>query len=369
MRFAGRNIADYVGMNVADAAGTLARVQLNGSREAIARPILTELGARLGFMVDVGLDYLTLDRRAATLSAGEAQRIRLATQIGSALVGVMYILDEPSIGLHQRDNARLLRTLIGLRDAGNSLNRCRARRGDDPRRGLDRGHGTGRRRARGRGGIRGHTGGTGGGRFPHRQISQSQPGHRDPGRAAIRQRVRAGGRRRPGEQPEIGGRANPAGDAWWGSPGSPARARAPWSRASCTGRPPRRLHGARAQPGEHERLLGLEHIDKVVAIDQAPIGRTPRSNPATYTGVFGPIRELFAAVPGGPGAGLQARPLLIQCEGRALRGVPGRRRLPHRNAVPAGRLRDLRNLRRASVQPGGAANPLSAGTTSPMYWR
>ncbi len=296
VRFAGRNIADYVGMNVADAAGTLARVQLNGSREAIARPILTELGARLGFMVDVGLDYLTLDRRAATLSAGEAQRIRLATQIGSALVGVMYILDEPSIGLHQRDNARLLRTLIGLRDAGNSL--IVVEHDEETIRAadwiVDMGPGAGAH-----GGEVVFEGtlaelevaGSLTGKYLNRSLVIATPAERRSGNgyALVVEGARENNLKSVDARIPLGTLVGVTGVS--GS-GKSTLVTSILHRAAA-----RRLHGARAQAGEHERLLGLEHIDKVVAIDQAPIGRTPRSNPATYTGVFGPIRELFAAVP------------------------------------------------------------------------
>ncbi len=296
VRFAGRGIADYAGMNIVDAAEALAGVRLEGSREAIARPIITELGARLGFMVDVGLDYLTLDRRASTLSGGEAQRIRLATQIGSALVGVMYILDEPSIGLHQRDNARLLSTLMGLRDSGNSL--IVVEHDEETIRAadwiVDMGPGAGAH-----GGevvfegvleeLEASDSLTG--RYLSRSLTIATPDERRSGNghALVVEGARENNLKSMGVRFPLGTLVGVTGVS--GS-GKSTLVTGILHRAAA-----RRLHGSRELPGEHDGVLGLEHIDKVIAIDQAPIGRTPRSNPATYTGVFGPIRELFAAVP------------------------------------------------------------------------
>ena len=296
VRFSGVGIAEYAAMNVAAAAQALTEVELTGNQEAIARPILTELSARLGFMIDVGLDYLTLDRRASTLSGGEAQRIRLATQIGSALVGVMYILDEPSIGLHQRDNARLLGTLMGLRDAGNSLlvvehDEETIRAADWV---IDMGPGAGVH-----GGevvfegtiaelekSRSLTG-----RYLSRDLAIPTPETRRPGngQALVIEGACANNLKSIDARFPLGTLIGVTGVS--GS-GKSTLVAGILQRAAA-----RRLHGSRAQPGDHDRLLGLEHIDKIVAIDQSPIGRTPRSNPATYTGVFGPVRDLFAAVP------------------------------------------------------------------------
>ena len=296
VQFAGRGIADYAGMNIADAAEALAGVRLEDSREAIARPILTELRARLGFMVDVGLDYLTLDRRASTLSGGEAQRIRLATQIGSALVGVMYILDEPSIGLHQRDNARLLRTLMGLRNSGNSL--IVVEHDEETIRAsdwiVDMGPGAGAH-----GGevvFEGvlaelEVGDSLTGKYLSRRLTIPTPAERRPGngQALVIEGARENNLKSVEVRFPLGMLVGVTGVS--GS-GKSTLVLGLLHRAAA-----RRLHGSLEQPGEHDRVLGLARIDKVIAIDQAPIGRTPRSNPATYTGVFGPIRDLFAAVP------------------------------------------------------------------------
>ena len=293
VRFAGTGIAEYSGMNIADAARALKAVQLTGNQEAIARPILTELNARLGFMVDVGLDYLTLDRRASTLSGGEAQRIRLATQIGSALVGVMYILDEPSIGLHQRDNARLLATLVGLRDAGNSLiivehdeNTIRAADWV-----VDMGPGAG---------VHGgeivfegtverlEASDSLTGRYLKRDLAIPTPDARRAGNghAVVVEGARENNLKSIDARFPLGTLIGVTGVSGSGKSTLVANI---LQRAAA-----RRLHGGRAQPGEHDRLLGLEHIDKIIAIDQSPIGRTPRSNPATYIGFYDNIRSLFA---------------------------------------------------------------------------
>ena len=263
----------------------------------IARQILKEIRARLGFLVDVGLDYLTLDRTAGTLSGGEAQRIRLATQIGSGLMGVLYILDEPSIGLHQRDNARLITTLERLRDVGNTLivvehDEETIREADYI---LDIGPGAGEH----------------GGRVvaagtlsdivacPDSLTGQYLSGA---------QSIPVPETRRPGNGKAItieGARENnlkgidvtiPLGTfvAVTGVSGS---GKSTLVREVLYKSLAQSLHKARDRAGLHDRISGLEHLDKVIDIDQSPIGRTPRSNPATYTGLFTPLRELFTQVP------------------------------------------------------------------------
>ena len=263
----------------------------------IARRILKEILARLQFMINVGLDYLTLDRTAVTLAGGEAQRIRLATQIGSQLTGVLYVLDEPSIGLHQRDNARLMRTLLGMRDLGNTLlvvehDEATMRAADWI---IDLGPGAGE-----------HGGEVvvAGTAEDVIACEQSITGAYLSGRRSIQ----VPGRRREGNGGEIvirGAREHnlknidvhiPLGrfvciTGVSGSGKSTLLVEVLYRRLG------QMLHGSRQRAGEHQDLEGAEQIDKIISIDQSPIGRTPRSNPATYTNLFTPTRELFAALP------------------------------------------------------------------------
>ncbi len=263
----------------------------------IARQILKEIRERLGFLVDVGLDYLSLDRAANTLSGGEAQRIRLATQIGSSLMGVLYILDEPSIGLHQRDNNRLIRTLERLRDLGNTL--LVVEHDEETIRSadwiVDIGPGPGEH----------------GGKLvaegPVAAIEhaeESLTGQYLSGRRAIP----IPERRREGNGKSLrvlGARENNLQDVDVAFPlgtftcitGVSGSGKSSLITDTLYRRLAQELHGAKIKPGGHDAMEGISHLDKVVEIDQGPIGRTPRSNPATYTGVFTPIRELFASMP------------------------------------------------------------------------
>lgn len=291
-----KNIAEVTAMSVKEAMAFFQDLELSERDMRIAHQVLKEIRARLGFLSDVGLDYLTLDRRTGTLSAGEAQRIRLATQIGSGLTGVLYVLDEPSIGLHQRDNRRLLNTLKKLRDLGNTVivvehDMETIRTADYV---IDLGPGAG---ADGGEVVAAGT--------PEEVAGnpRSVTGAYLSGRKEIPIPKR---RRTSGRWIEIVGAK--------GHNLKNITVRIPLGTFTCvtgvsgSGKSTlidetlypalaRRLHKAKVEPHPYDVILGVEHIDKVVNIDQSPIGRTPRSNPATYTGVFTPIRELFSSLP------------------------------------------------------------------------
>jgi excinuclease ABC subunit A len=271
---------------------------LNPKQKAIASRILKEINERLGFLVDVGLDYLTLSRASGTLSGGESQRIRLASQIGSGLTGVLYVLDEPSIGLHQRDNARLLETLKRLRDLGNTV--IVVEHDEDAMRSadylVDLGPGAG---------IHGG-----------KLIAHGTPEEVMACAESLTAQYLTGTRRievpttrRPGKKGQMlairGATANNLQNVDIALPigtlscvtGVSGSGKSTLVIDTLYRAVARRLHGARSLPGAHEAMEGLEFIDKVVDIDQSPIGRTPRSNPATYTGAFTPIRDWFSSLP------------------------------------------------------------------------
>ncbi len=308
---AGRNIAQITALSVVDMLDWCRQfaapmeggapgdpgAALSRQARTIATPILREVGSRLDFLIDVGLDYLTLDRTAATLSGGEAQRIRLATQAGSALSGVLYVLDEPSVGLHPRDHARLLRTLVGLRDLGNSVlvvehDEETIRAADYI---IDMGPGAGEH---------------GGEVIAAGTIEQilASP-------ASLTGAYLSGRRRIPVPSPRRAGNGeyliveNAREHNLKGiTIAIPLGTLTCVTGVSGSGKSTlvddvlsRKLHqhffNSKALPGQHDRIRGLEHLDKVIGIDQAPIGRTPRSNPATYTKIFDPIRQLFAQTP------------------------------------------------------------------------
>jgi excinuclease ABC subunit A len=297
LKIAGRSIADVVRFTIKEAGGFFASLTFGEREAAIARRVLKEIRERLGFLMNVGLDYLTLDRPAGTLSGGEGQRIRLATQIGSSLVGVLYILDEPSIGLHQRDNRRLLDTLKRLRDLGNTVlvvehDEETIRAADYV---LDLGPGAGE--------LGGHLVAVG---TPDEIVANpaSLTGQYLCGARSIPvpvNRRRGSGQFLTIHEPR---EHNLQGMA----------VRIPLGTFTCvtgvsgSGKSTlvndilyralaQMLYRAQDRPGAHTRIEGAQHVDKVVDIDQSPIGRTPRSNPATYTGVFAFIRALFARTP------------------------------------------------------------------------
>ncbi|WP_396930978.1 excinuclease ABC subunit UvrA [Mycolicibacterium sp.] len=290
-----KSIAEVSELSIADCSEFLNDLTLGARESAIAGQVLKEVQSRLGFLLDVGLDYLSLSRAAGTLSGGEAQRIRLATQIGSGLVGVLYVLDEPSIGLHQRDNRRLIETLTRLRDLGNTLivvehDEDTIAHSDWV---VDIGPAAGEH-----GGQVVHSG-------PYADLLRN-PDSITGAYLSGKQSIDVPAIRRPIDQRKltvIGAREHNLRDidvafplgvltSVTGVSGSGKSTLVNDILASVLAN---KLNGARQVPGRHTRINGLEHVDKLVRVDQSPIGRTPRSNPATYTGVFDKIRTLFAA--------------------------------------------------------------------------
>jgi excinuclease ABC subunit A len=291
------NIADVNALTIDEALAFFRGLTLNARDEAIAHQVVKEIVERLNFLMDVGLDYLTLSRASASLSGGEAQRIRLASQIGSYLVGVLYVLDEPSIGLHQRDNRRLIATLERLRDLGNSVivvehDEETIRLADFV---VDIGPGAGEY-----GGEVVHAG-----TFDDLLVNErSLTGQYLSGRRSIA----VPATRRAGEGTLLtikGARANNLCDVTVDVPlgrfvavtGVSGSGKSTLINSILLSSLERQVNGAKTVVAEHDTIQGIEHIDKVVAVNQQPIGRTPRSNPATYTGVFDKIRKLFAETP------------------------------------------------------------------------
>ncbi|HOL67684.1 MAG TPA: excinuclease ABC subunit UvrA, partial [bacterium] len=294
VRIAGKSIVDVTGMSVTEARQFFEKLPLDGREEMIARPIFKEIISRLNFMEEVGLEYLTLDRMTHTLSGGEAERIRLATQIGSGLVGVVYILDEPTIGLHQRDNTRLIATLKRLRDLGNTVvvvehDEETIRNADYV---VDLGPGAGKH-----GGqvvaagtveevARQEQSLTG--RYLSGQLRIAVPRQRRLPEGKYLQILNARHNNLKGINVKIPLGVFVCVTGVSGS-GKSSLIQDVFCRAL-----KRLLYRSREEPGQHDAILGVEYISKIVEIDQSPIGRTPRSNPATYTGAFTLIRDIFS---------------------------------------------------------------------------
>ncbi|GAY09538.1 excinuclease ABC subunit UvrA [Pseudonocardia sp. N23] len=319
-----RSIAEVSAMSVAECSTFLDGMVLDTRQAMIAGRVLKEVQARLGFLLDVGLDYLSLDRPAGTLSGGEAQRIRLATQIGSGLVGVLYVLDEPSIGLHQRDNRRLIETLTRLRDLGNTL--IVVEHDEDTIRAadwtVDIGPGAGEH-----GGYIVHSGTVEGleshdtsltGAYLSGRRSIPLPEKRrtlDPKRKLTIVGAREHNLRGIDVDIPLGGLVSVTGVS-----GSGKSTLVNDILATVLAN---RLNGARQVPGRHTRITGVDQLDKLVRVDQSPIGRTPRSNPATYTGVWDKIRTLFASTTEAKVRGYQAGRFSFNVKGGRCEGCSG----------------------------------------------
>ena len=355
----GKNIAEVCRLPINEAADFLRTLELSPRERQIAERVLKEIQERLNFLLDVGLDYLSLDRPSGSLSGGEAQRIRLATQIGAGLVGVLYVLDEPSIGLHQRDNHRLIETLVRLKDLGNTL--IVVEHDEDTIRVadwvVDIGPGAGEH-----GGqvvvsgtvddlLEHHDSATGMYLSGRKQIPVPEVRRpRTPGRELVVRGAKEHNLRDIDVTFPLGvfvavtgvsgsGKSTLVNDILYTSLA-------------------KQIYNARTVPGRHRRIEGLDHVDKVIHVDQSPIGRTPRSQPGDVHRRLRPRPQAVRVHAGGEGARLPAGPVLVQRQGRPLRGVRRRRHDQDRDELPAGRLRPVRGLPRRPLQPRDARGAL-----------
>ena len=341
MKVHGKSIVELSRLTISEARAFLSGMPLAPAEEPVARELLKEIHSRLGFLLDVGLGYLTLERSAATLSGGESQRIRLASQMGSELTGVMYILDEPSIGLHQRDNGKLLATLKRLRDLGNSVivvehDEETMEQADWI---VDFGPGAGE---------------LGGAIVAQGTPAEVMANPRSLTGAYLsgREEIEVPQHRRPPGKSKLvveGAKENNLQNVTVEFPlgllvavtGVSGAGKSTLVNEILYPALAQRLHEARVVPGRHKAVKGVEHLDKVIDIDQKPIGRTPRSNPATYTKVFDSMREVFALTQEARAFGYDAEPLQLQRQGGPLRVVRGRRGEAGGDALPGRRLRPL----------------------------
>lgn len=333
----GKNIYEFCSMSVTDALEFTNALSFSESEMTVAREILKELKYRLGFLNAVGLNYLTLARKSATLSGGEAQRIRLATQIGSSLAGVLYILDEPSIGLHQRDNGKLIRTLKSLRDLGNSV--IVVEHDEETMQSADYIIDIG------------PAAGVHGGQV----VACGTPDEVAANKSSVtgdflsgRRRIEVPKLRRAGNGnflTVVGARENNLKNVTVQFPlgcftcvtGVSGSGKSSLVNAILYRALAKQLMRAITYPGKYDRIEGAENLDKIIAIDQSPIGRTPRSNPATYTGLFSDIRALFAKTPTAKARGYTSGRFSFNVKGGRCEACEGRRCEEDRDALSAGR--------------------------------
>ena len=360
VKIAGLHVGQVVEKSIREALAWIEDVpnHLTAQKQEIARAIVKEIRERLGFLNNVGLEYLTLSRSSGTLSGGESQRIRLASQIGSGLTGVLYVLDEPSIGLHQRDNDRLITTLKNLRDQGNTVivvehDEDMIRQADyvfdiGPGAGVHGGqvvsHGTPQAVQSDEGSVTGqYLSGT-------REISVPTKRRKGNGKKIKVSKATGNNLKNVTAEFPLGKFVCVTGVSGGGK--STLTIETLFKTASM------RLNGARQTPAPCESIKGLEHLDKVIDIDQRPIGRTPRSNPATYTGAFTPIRDWFAGLPEAKARGYKPGRFSFNVKGWPLRGLSGRWCSEGGNALPSGRLCHLRNLQWGALQPRNAGDQI-----------